>query len=126
MVLLDVGSGSGDLQGEVDTPPQRFGVIGVMLNLTPLQGANAVVSVTAKRLKTITATISFISGRGISSSGEAASLFGTLGFTISSTLGRVGHAKNRPAMRRAYNGILKVSRNLQCCFLWCLRYMRVY
>ena len=60
------------------------------------------------------------------SSGEAASLSGKLVFSISATFGRIGRSKIRPVIKRAYSGVVRLTRNLRCCLLWWLRYLRQY
>ena len=112
---------------EKSPPPQRvFGVIGITLDLSPVPEHDALVAVTTKRLESVSSAIRLILDRCFLSSGEAASLSGKLGFTISATFGRVGRSKIGPIIRRAYSNITRLSRNLQCCLLWWLRYLRTY
>ena len=112
---------------EKSPPPERvFGVIGITLDLSPVPEHDALVDVTAKRLESVSRAIRLILERGRLSSGEAASLSGKLGFTISATFGRVGRSRIRPIIRRAYSKITRLPRNLHCCLLWWLRYLRTY
>ena len=107
-------------------PDAAFNVIGVRLDLRPLPEREAKVSVTAKRIMSLQVAINDILSRRLLSSGIAASLCGKLGFTITATFGRVGRAKIRPIMRRAYSKITALSMNLECCLRWWLVYLRNY
>ena len=88
-------------------PQTIFGAIGVVLDLSPIPASNALVKVTASRLESVTKSIMATLQRNVLSSGEAASLSGKLGFTISATFGRVGRAKIRPICKRAYSSIVR-------------------
>ena len=82
-------------------PSRRFIVIGVCLDLRPWPGSDPLVSVTEKRLEALDATIRKILIAKILGSGQASSLAGKLGFTITAAFGRVGRAKLRPVINRA-------------------------
>ena len=99
-------------------------MIGVVLDLrrVPLEGTT--VAVTLKRVQVLKVFVTEIVRSGRLSSGDAASLSGKLGFTITATFGKGGRAKIRPIMKRVYSRIVRLSRDLECCLRWWLRYLR--
>jgi hypothetical protein len=81
-------------------PSKRFIVIGVCLDLRPWPMSDPLVSVTEKRLQALDATIRKVLIAKMLACGQASSLAGKLGFTITAAFGRVGRAKLRPIINR--------------------------
>jgi hypothetical protein len=99
-------------------PSQQMIIIGVMLDLRPFPCNDPAVSITAKRVQAIEATLRRILKTKIISCGMASSLAGKMGFAMSATFGRVGRAKLRPIINRAYSPARAVNDNLKTCLLW--------
>ena len=68
-------------------PSDIFNVIGVVLDLRPVPEKHALIAVTPKRIASVTVLIKSVLRAAKLSSGEAASLTGKLGFTITATFG---------------------------------------
>jgi len=107
-------------------PSRRFIVIGVCLDLRPWPRSDPLVSVTEKRLEALTAIIRKILVVKDFGSGHASSLAGKLGFTITAAFGRVGRAKLRPIINRAYSRARNVDLRIGSCLLWWLRLFASY
>jgi len=84
------------------------------------------VSVTEKRLQSLDATIRKILISKLLACGQASSLAGKLGFTITAAFGRVGRAKLRPVINRSYSRAKVVCDKLRSCLLWWLRLFYMY
>ena len=84
------------------------------------------VAVTQRRIQSINTVIKNVLDVGRLSSGDAAALAGKLGFAITATFGKIGRAKIRPIILRAYSRITHLSANLECRLRWWLRYLRQY
>lgn len=107
-------------------PSQKFNVIRMCLDLSETPYGQPRIFVTAARLQALDKILLAILIREKLSSGEAASLSGKLGFTITGTFGKVGRAKIRPIIRRAYSGILHLSVQLYSCLVWWRRFLKCY
>ena len=77
-------------------PSPTFTVIGVVLDVRNYPSGEIIIKVTQRRLEVLTETIINILKKDTLLSGEAASLSGKLGFTITVAFGRVGRARIRP------------------------------
>jgi hypothetical protein len=86
--------------------------------------SDPLVSVTEKRLEAL--AIRRILIAKILGSGQASSLAGKLGFTITAAFGRVGRAKLRPVINRAYSRAKDLDLRLCSCLLWWLRLFSIY
>ena len=107
-------------------PSQRFVVIGVCLDLRPWPVTDPLVSVTEKRVQALETTIRKILIAKILASGQASSLAGKLGFTITAAFGRVGRAKLRPVILHAYSRARTLDLRLHSCLLWWLHLFLVH
>jgi hypothetical protein len=107
-------------------PSKRFIVIGVCLDLRPWPSSDPLVSVTEKRLQALDATIRKILISKMLACGQVSSLAGKLGFTITAAFGRVGRAKLRPVINRAYSRSRTIDSWLRSCLLWWLRLFFLY
>jgi hypothetical protein len=108
------------------SPAKMFVVIGVSVNLAPLPKMNPTLMITTKRLKSLDILIRTILERMSLGSGEAASLSGKFGFTLSATFGRVGRCRVGPVRRRAYSYEKKVDEKLRTCLVWWLFFLKEY
>jgi len=107
-------------------PSKRFIVIGVCLDLRPWPNSDPLVSVTEKRLESLDAIIRRILIAKLLACGQASSLAGKLGFTITAAFGRVGRAKLRPIINRSYSRAKTLDAKLLSCLLWWLRLFYIY
>ena len=107
-------------------PAQLFSVIGVSVDLRPLPRGIPSIMVTQRRIGSLKILIKFILAKAVLGSGEAASLAGKLGFTLSATFGRVGRCRLRPIMRRSYSVAKKLNEELMVCLVWWLRFLAEY
>ena len=104
-------------------PAQFFSVIGVSVDLRPVPGDDPNIMVTKRRIESIKVLINSILAKASLGSGEAASLTGKLGFTLSATFGRVGRCRLRLIIRRSYSIAKKVSEELVVCLVWWLKFL---
>lgn len=112
---------------EKSPPPSALlNVIGVILDLRSFPAGEIFVRISNKRVTTITDTISMILKEGVLGCGQAASLAGKLGFTISATFGKVGRARIGLIAKRAYSRHRKLSTALRRTLQWWLYFMRLY
>ena len=107
-------------------PSKQFVVIGVSLDLRPWPISDPLVSVTMKRLQALDTTVRKILASKLFGSGQASSLVGKLGFTVTAAFGRIGRAKLRPIINRAYSRSKIMDMKLYTCLLWWLRFFYVY
>jgi len=107
-------------------PSSKMNVIGVCLDLTRTPSEEPFLYVTWARLQSLDKMILQILLQGLLGSGQAASLSGKLGFTITGTFGKVGRAKIRPILRRAYSSHRTISYQLLCCLVWWRKFFRCY
>ena len=107
-------------------PSNSFTVIGVKLNLSALPTGAAVVMIAEKRIEALELLITSILTANRLGSGQVASLFGKLGFSLTATFGRFGRAKLRPISRRAYEGHTMLNYQLQECLVWWMRFLKTY
>ena len=124
---LDVGVPPVRISEKKSPPPAgRFNVIGVSLDLRPCPSCDALVNVTESRLSSIKRGILGILHSDRMGSGLAASLSGKLGFTITATFGKVGRARIRPFINRAYSRKSYLTPHIRSCLRWWLRFLRIY
>jgi len=107
-------------------PSQLFTVIGVSVDLRPLPLGDPNVMVTQRRLASLENMIRWILLKMCLGSGEAASLSGKLGFTLSATFGRIGRCRVKPILKRAYSRSGPLGKILMNCLLWWLSFLRMY
>jgi len=107
-------------------PSELFTVIGVSVDLRPLPVGDPNVMVTQRRLASLENMIRWILLKMCLGSGEAASLSGKLGFTLSATFGRIGRCRVKPILKRAYSRSGPLGKILMNCLLWWLSFLRMY
>ena len=108
------------------SPCFRFAVIGVAINLAVMPEEWPYIYITQKRLEALEATLQGILKLYKLGCGEAASLGGKLGFSLSSSFGRFGRCRLKPIMARAYSRRTKLSRRLFVCLKWWLMFLAQY
>ena len=113
-------------QEKSPAPSAKINIIGVCLDLMSTPHGEPMVYVTLARLQSLDKLLLQILMQGRLASGQAASLSGKLGFTITGTFGKVGRAKIRPILRRAYSSYRQLTVQLQCCLIWWRRFLRSY
>lgn len=82
--------------------------------------------VTKRRISSLKSVIVTILSKRILGSGEAASLTGKLGFTLSSFFGKVGRCRIRPIIKRAYFFARILDKTLEICLRWWLHFLDGY
>jgi len=87
--------------GKSPMPSNRFVVIGVALDLSPVPNDDAILKVSEARVEQLEKILLEIKAKRRLGSGEAASLTGKLGFSLCASFGRFGRAKLRPFIRRS-------------------------
>jgi hypothetical protein len=107
-------------------PSQLFTVIGVSIDLRPFPGGDPNIMVTQRRLKSLHSLITAILAKMWLGSGEASSLSGKLGFTLSAAFGRAGRCRIKPILMRAYSCSKPLGKILTNCLLWWLSFLREY
>ena len=107
-------------------PSSLFVVIGVCLDLNPWPLSEPLIYVTLKRLSALEKALCRILREDLLPRGQASSLGGKLGFTLSQAFGRVGRAKLRPIINRAYSCLRKLDTRLARCLVWWLRFLKYY
>ena len=113
-------------QEKSPAPSAKFNVIGLCLDLSMTPSGQPMIFVTAARLQSLDKILLQILARKRLATGEAASLSGKLGFTITGTFGKIGRAKIRPILRRAYSLSTHLTVQLQCCLVWWRRFLKSY
>ena len=110
-----------------DAAPSRcFNVVGVSIDLRPFLRSDPSIMVTKRRIDSLKFLIRGIKAKAVLGSGEAASLAGKLGFTLSTTFGEFGRCRIRPIMKRVYSPSKIVDRNLLTCLRWWLYFLDDY
>ncbi len=104
-------------------PMPSFNVIGVSLNFPATVADDVWIAVTRRRVDSLTLLLNRILDRGTLGRGEASSITGKLGFTLEASYGRVGRAKLRPLLRRAYDHYTALNPQLMACIRWWLRFL---
>ena len=107
-------------------PSRAFNVIGVMIDLRAFPLGEILMMVTARRLQALEKLLKMIMLEGRLGSGQAASLAGKLGFTVSATFGRVGRARIELIIKRAYSKMKRLDLLLTRTILWWLRFLKQY
>ena len=107
-------------------PEQLLAVIGVSLDLRPFPMGDPTIMVTTRRIQSLQALIKSILMKMGLGSGEASSLAGKLGFTLSAAFGRVGRCRIRPILKRAYSSTKPLTKALETCLLWWLVFLESY
>jgi hypothetical protein len=107
-------------------PDQVFCVIGVSIDLRAFPGGDPSIMATNRRLESLDSLIKSILVKKALGSGEASSLAGKLGFTLSATFGRVGRCRIGPILGRAYSSQKTVGKSLVCCLSWWLKFLACY
>ncbi len=105
------------------SPLADVSVIGVAIHFPADVTLDVWISVTAKRVKSLELALLHILRRGTLGCGEAASITGKLGVTLEAAYGRVGRAKLRPLLRRAYDHHTALNNQLKSCLRWWLRFL---
>jgi len=124
-LLMDLCGWKMNVEKEM-SPAQVFCVIGVSVDLRPFPAGDPFIMVTVRRLEALFVLIKSILAKRSLGSGEASSLGGKLGFTLSSTFGRVGRCRIGPIMKRAYSQSKGLTKQLICCLLWWLSFLHEY
>jgi len=109
-------------------PSNLFNAIGISVDLRQLPSGAASVLVTKRRVQSLRHLIRSILTKGKLGPGEAASLAGKLGFTISATFGRFGRCRMKPIFQRAHSRAknLKLTTpvcSLTSCLWWWLAFL---
>ena len=107
-------------------PAQIFTVIGISLDLRPLPNGDPSILVTKRRIESLRSLIRTILASGIIGSGQASSLSGKLGFTLSAAFGRSGRCRIKPILKRAYSRVGPLGKVLVNCLLWWLAFLTEY
>jgi hypothetical protein len=107
-------------------PAQVFCVIGVSVDLRPVPGGDPYITVTKRRLESLITLIKSILAQKLFGSGDAPSLAGRLGFTLSATFGRVGRCRIGPILKRAYSNAKPLGKQLVYCLLWWIKFLYEY
>ena len=113
----------------MDKSPEHarcFDVIGVTLNLGCGTNGHDHISVSKKRIEGLISTITLILADGSLGPGAAASLAGKLGFALCACCGRFGRAKIRPIIRRSYENIRTMNRQLRASLLWWVGFLESF
>ena len=104
-------------------PAQIFTAIGVSVDLRAFPSGEPTIMVTKRRLGALKQMLLSILKKGRLGSGEAASLAGKLGFSMSATFGRFGRCRLRPIFRRVYSMARNIDSNLEACLRWWMRFL---
>jgi len=107
-------------------PSQLFTVIGVSVDLRPFPNGDPSIMVTRRRLQSLETMIRWILVKMWLGSGEAASLSGKLGFTLSATFGRCGRCRIKPILKRAFSRSGPLGNVLVLCLRWWLTFLKMY
>ena len=107
-------------------PACVFMVIGVVLDLSGVPRAEAVLKIATKRIEQLTKILLIIEATGRLGSGEAASLTGKLGFTLCACFGRFGRAKLRPYIRRCGEHRVTLNRQIRSANTFWLQFLSAY
>ena len=107
-------------------PRSSLEVIGVSLNLKPFPNEMPTIMVTAKRLENLEMILTEIYKKQSLGCGEAASLSGKLGFTLSGCFGKVGRCRVRPIALRSFSRARKLDTRLVVCILWWIQFLWHY
>ena len=107
-------------------PSDCMGVIGIILDLRPLPAECAVLRISRSRIESVDMILLAILTCTKLGSGQASSLSGKLGFSITAAFGKVGRSKIRPILRRAYSTRWDLTLQLVSCLLWWRRFLKLY
>ena len=107
-------------------PSALFTAIGISVNLRPFPHGDPTILVTKRRVASLLEIIKNVLDKKKLGSGEAASIAGKLGFTLSSAFGKVGRCRVRPIMNRAYSSKHKIDKVLVACFAWWQAFLNSY
>ena len=105
---------------------ERLTVIGLQVDLSPLPGEWPTIMMTTRRVESLTALVTAILDEDKMGSGQAASLAGKLGNSLSACFGRYGRCRIRPIVKRAYSAKKKLDGCLRMCLGWWLRFLHCY
>lgn len=107
-------------------PSQIFNAIGVSVDLRSFPCHDPTIMITMRRVNALRQLLVSILKKGKLGSGEAASLAGKLGFSMSATFGRFGRCRLRPIFSRAHSKARNMDHELVTCLKWWVQFLNTF